>query len=1792
MGRAGTRSRVNTRLLGVDAARAGAKNDRISRPEKRSTLQRAPFTPPRRRLGRLAAALVLALLLGAPASASAADPALVAAYGFDEGSGLTANDASGRNNTGAVSGATWTGTGRFGGALSFDGFDDLVTVADSNSLDLNQMTMEAWVRPTELGKYRAALIKEGATALVYALYSETSRAQPWYQLFLSGETRLRAVTGPTQVPASAWSHLAATYDGLVMRLYVNGTQVATLGRSGTVNVSTGAFRIGGTFLGSEWYKGDIDEVRLYNRALSAAEIQTDMNTAVAGSPDTTPPTTPLNFAAGTAGPTTIPVSWTASNDDRGVDHYRLYLNGQPAGTATSTSFSFTGLSCSTSYTLGVEARDAAGNTSGRATINTAQTAACDTTSPQVALTAPSAGAEVSGTASVAATATDNDAVAGVQFLLDGQPLGTEDTSAPYFMSWNTRTVGNGPHVITARARDRSGNERTSDPVSVTVANSTSAAEGLVVGMGFEEGTGTTAGDVSGLNNHGTIAGATWTPNGRIGSALEFDGVDDMVTIPDADSLDLTNALTLSAWVRPDVLNGKWRTVLFKHRTTNPVYALYAQERDPLPAGEVTIGTSTTPSKLQGTTQLPLSDWSHLAYTYDGSTQRFYFNGNLVASVPRTGSMLASTGNLTIGDNTVWDEQFDGLIDEVRVYNRALPQADIQADMATSVAVPDAESPTAPSNLTATGSMGRVTLNWTAATDNIGVTAYNVHRSATPNFTPSVANRIAQPSSTSYSDSGLVPGTYYYKVTASDRAGNTSGPSNEASGTSTPDTLNPTVSVTAPSNGSTLSGTVNVTANASDNDAVAGVQFLLDGQPLGAEDTTAPYSVSWNTRLGTDGPHVLAARARDASANTATSSNVNVSVDNTAAPPPGLVAGYGFDEGTGTTAADASGNSNAGTVEGATWAGIGHNGGALRFDGLNDVVTVPDSNSLDVARVTVSAWIKPDLIGTAWRTVMFKERTDIKAVSYGIYANTNSLQPAGEISTPTALALKAGTKVPDGVWTHLTMTYDGAVMRLFVDGVQVGSVNRTGNLFVGNGAFRIGGNSIWAGEFFNGLIDEVRVYDRALTQAEVETDMRLGVARDTKAPTVADVSPNSGATGVNPGPTVTATFSEAMDPATITGQTFALRDPNSNVVPATVTYDSTNGKATLKPNAALRYGTQYLVTIEGGASGTRAKDMAGNALASDYQWSFTTEPTPPPILVVDSAANPNDKFSGYISEILRGEGINGFSENDVSLLGPEYLANFDVVVLGGIPITDAQASALAGWVNAGGNLIASRPDKKLAGLLGLTDQGTTLADAWFKVDTSSAPGAGIVGETIQYHSAADRYALNGARAVATLYSDEAIATASPAVSLRDVGTNGGQAAAFAFDIARSIAQTRQGNPAWEGQDRDGITEIRTSDLFYGPMVGDPQPNWVRLSKIHIPYADELQRLLANMITEMNRDRTPVPRFWYLPRGEKAAVVMTGDDHADGGTAGRFNQYKAASPLNCSVANWECVRSTSYVYPASPITNQQALAFQQEGFEVSVHPSDGGCGNFTFEEYDSLYTVRLNSFAASYPSVATPVTSRFHCVSWSDYDSHAKVEVLKGIRLDTNYYHYHESWASFPGFMTGSGMIQRFTDRNGATLNLYQAATQMQDEPSTPQPYPATINALLDNALGTNGYYGMFVANMHTDDVDSDGSDAILASAQARDVPIISSRQALDWVEGRDGSVFKDFAWSGGDLGFTVATAPGANGLQGMLPMQSSAGTLQTVTRDGSAVTPTVRVVKGVQYAVFTAAAGRYQAHYGS
>jgi hypothetical protein len=579
----------------------------------------------------------------------------------------------------------------------------------------------------------------------------------------------------------------------------------------------------------------------------------------------------------------------------------------------------------------------------------------------------------------------------------------------------------------------------------------------------------------------------------------------------------------------------------------------------------------------------------------------------------------------------------------------------------------------------------------------------------------------------------------------------------------------------------------------------------------------------------------------------------------------------------------------------------------------------------------------------------------------------------------------------------------------------------------------------------------------------------------------------------------------------------------------------------------------------------------------------------PVLV---ATDPVNHFTDYLKELLTAEGLTTFATTDAGNIGGSVsLADYKVLVLGEVTLTPAQVTLVTNWVSAGGSLIAMRPAANLDALLGLNPAQGTQDGGYILIDTTQAPGAGITAETMQYHGPADRHTVAaGTRAVALLYSDATTPTPYAAVTLRTVGS--GTAMAFAYDLAKSVILTRQGNPAWQGQNRDGSNigpGARSNDMFYGNASFDPQPDWVNLAKVQIPQADEQQRLLANMLHLTSA--VPLPRLWYFPKGKKAVVVMTGDGHPGGATPQRWQQYLDASPAGCSVADWECVRATVYDFIGG-LSTTQAAGYVAQGFEYALHVNTG-CANYTATSLDpQFFTPQLNSFASAYPGTPAPTTNRTHCIAFSDWATQPKVSLRHGIRMDTNYYYWPDYWVQDrPGMFTGSGLAMRFADVDGTPIDVYQLATQMTDESG--QSYPLHIDTLLANALGPKGYYGAFNANMHVDgqpSAGSIGSDAIIASALREGVSVISARQLLEWLDAREATRVSAVAYGANTLTFTVASP--ARNLSLMVPVRTAAGrTLTGVSVGGTPVTPVTRTIKGVDYAFIDgAAAGTYTATY--
>jgi hypothetical protein len=202
-----------------------------------------------------------------------AGPAPVAAYAFEEGAGTTVADVTGKGHPGTIREAVWT-TGHSGKALQFDGVNDWVTIADKTDLRFSStLTLEAWVNPSALSDFRTVIMKERTGDLAYVLYSSGLNSPSVY-------LRNASATSATALPANTWSHLAATYDATTIRLYVNGVQVASAAKTGALAATAGALRLGGNGVWGEWFAGRIDDVRLYDKALTAAQVQADMSTPV------------------------------------------------------------------------------------------------------------------------------------------------------------------------------------------------------------------------------------------------------------------------------------------------------------------------------------------------------------------------------------------------------------------------------------------------------------------------------------------------------------------------------------------------------------------------------------------------------------------------------------------------------------------------------------------------------------------------------------------------------------------------------------------------------------------------------------------------------------------------------------------------------------------------------------------------------------------------------------------------------------------------------------------------------------------------------------------------------------------------------------------------------------------------------------------------------------------------------------------------------------------------------------------------------------------------------------------------------------------------------------------------------------------------------------------------------------------------------------------------------------------------------------------------------------------------
>ena len=613
---------------------------------------------------------------------------------------------------------------------------------------------------------------------------------------------------------------------------------------------------------------------------------------------------------------------------------------------------------------------------------------------------------------------------------------------------------------------------------------------------FDEGSGSTVKDSAG-NHTGTIQGASWAAVGKYGSALSFDGENDLVSIADVADLDLTDSFTLEAWVYPETATN-WTPVISKNE--NPEsgygsgYVLFSQGPGK-PRGW--LANSGTTKSVTGLTTLPTKEWRHLAFTSDGPNLRLYVDGKLVGNPAPAIAAGATATELEIGHWDSLDTYFEGLIDEVRVYDELLTEGQIQIDRDTAVGL-----------------------------DPLPIAAYSFDEGSGSTAKDSAGNHNGTISGATWSTVGKYGSALSFdgegdlvSITDAAELGLTGAFTLEA--WVRPDSL--TVARPVISKGESSGGGSGYLLSAKHVDNAAGFVASSGNNAEVSSASSLPTATWSHLALTFDGTdlrlYVGGTPVATESAITAKATNASLEIGHSAFggyfdglidevrlydealykkqiqidrdTAVGLdqlpIAAYSFDEGSGSTVQDSAGN-HTGTIQGASWAtGKFGFGFALNFDGINDLVSIPNAVDFNLTNsFTLEAWVRPDT-AVNWTPVIAKAENTSSGDSGYVFFSQGPGKPRGWLSNSGATWSVTGpTALPTGTWSHLAFTHDGTYLRLYANGQLVATSSPTTITAKATVADLEIGHSFFGG-YFDGLIDEVRIYNEALSQIQIGAD---------------------------------------------------------------------------------------------------------------------------------------------------------------------------------------------------------------------------------------------------------------------------------------------------------------------------------------------------------------------------------------------------------------------------------------------------------------------------------------------------------------------------------------------------------------------------------------------------------------------------------------------------------------------------------------------------------------------------------
>jgi len=984
----------------------------------------------------------------------APDPNPIGWWKLDETSGTTAYDSAGANN-GTVYGPAWT-TGQIDGALSFDGVNDYVQVSDA-PFDFGASTdfsICVWVKTSALSKGRI-IDKQKANNEPYEGFVLWILTSGKAEIYLKDASTAVFCDSTTTIADGNWHFIAAVADrNGNLEIYVDGTREAfkalTVGSIDN-NISLAIGR--SMDYNGQYFSGLIDDIRIYKKVLSAEEVLQLCQDGFGGKAFNPNPAniaqkvnlnTDLSWSAGkdavshdvyfgTTNPPPFQLNQTAATFDPGtmnvntIYYWRTDEIG-PGGTTTGDLWNFT-----TSPLPGQAANPSPANGASNVSIGAdfSWTAGSDTTSHDVYF------------------GTVNPPVFQLNQTATTFDPGTMDVNTTYY--WRVDELGPGGMTI--------GVVWSFTTASITDPN-------LIGWWTLDEASGTIAHDSSVNSNNGTVNGALWT-TGKINGALSFDGVNDYVQVSDVPfDFGAATDFSICVWVKTSALS--YGRIIDKQKAGYSPYEGFVLVILASGKAEIYLKDASTIVFCDTTTTIADGDWHFIAAVADrNGNLEIYVDGTREAFKALTVGSIDNNISLAIGRSMDYNGQyFSGLIDDIRIYKKVLSAEEV-LQLCQDGFGGKAFNPN-PANIAQKVNLN-TDLSWSAGKDAVSHDVYF----GTTNPPPFQLNQTAA----TFDPGTMNVNTIYYWRT--DEIG--------PGGTTTGDLWNFTTSP--------LPGQA---ANPSPANGASNVSIGADFSWTAGSDTT-----SHDVYFGSTNPPPF---QRNQTATTYDPGTMNINttyywrIDELG--PGGITPGvvctftteavdssffswWKFDETSGTIAYDSAGTNN-GTVNGALWT-TGKINGALSFDGVNDYVQVSDT-PFDFGADTdfsICVWVKTSTL--SYRRVIDKQKSNHSPYEgFMLVILTSGKAEIYLKDASTTVFCDTTTTVADGNWHFIAAVADrNGNLEIYVDGTReafkaltVGNINN-------NISLAIGRSMDYNGQYFSGLIDDVRIYKRVLSASEIQ-----------------------------------------------------------------------------------------------------------------------------------------------------------------------------------------------------------------------------------------------------------------------------------------------------------------------------------------------------------------------------------------------------------------------------------------------------------------------------------------------------------------------------------------------------------------------------------------------------------------------------------------------------------------------------------------------------------------------------------